>query len=422
MNQNTVIQLNTPGAGAEDPLTEFLRNGARTLIQKAVQAEFEEFLAKFANERLEDGRRAVVKNGSLPKREIQTGIGAVEVEVPKARDRRPNSEKAKFNSSLLPPYFRKTMSVENLLPWLYLKGISAGDFQEALSSLLGPNAAGLSPSTICRLKQQWLDEHVAWSKGSLAKKRYVYWWADGVYFNVRGEEANSCILVIIGVTKTGHKEFVAIEEGLRESELSWLEVLNNLKNRGLSVGPELAVGDGSLGFWKALSKTYSSTRQQRCWVHKTANILNKLPKSSQKKAKEALHDIWMAETRQGAQEAFEAFLDTYTDKYPKAAECLRKDRETLLAFYDFPAAHWQHIRTTNPVESTFATVRLRTAKTRGRVSRKTILSLVYKLGMSAQKKWRKLRGFHHLADVISGVKFTDGIKFENKEAGGEAAA
>lgn len=422
MKQNTVIQLNTPGSAPEDPLTELLRNGARTLIQEAVKAEFEEFLSKFADERLEDGRRAVVKNGFLPKREIQTGIGAVEVEVPKARDRRPGNEKAKFNSGLLPPYLRKTMSVENLLPWLYLKGISAGDFQEALSSLLGPNAAGLSSSTVCRLKQQWLDEHDDWSRGSLAKKRYVYWWADGVYFNVRGEEANSCVLVIVGVTKTGHKEFVAIEEGLRESELSWLEVLNNLKNRGLSIGPELAVGDGSLGFWKALSKTYSNTRQQRCWVHKTANVLNKLPKSSQKKAKEALHDIWMAETRQGAHAAFDTFVETYQDKYPKVADCLAKDRQELLAFYDFPAPHWQHIRTTNPVESTFATVRLRTAKTRGCVSRKTILSLVYKLGMSAQKRWRKLRGFHHLADVISGVKFADGIKVENKEAGGITAA
>ena len=218
MKQNTVIQLNTPGSEPQDPLTELLRNGARTLIQEAVKAEFEEFLSKFADERLEDGRRAVVKNGFLPKREIQTGIGAVEVEVPKARDRRPGNEKVKFNSGLLPPYLRKPMSVENLLPWLYLKGISAGDFQEALSSLLSPNAAGLSSSTICRLKQQWLDEHDDWSKGSLAKKRYVYWWADGVYFNVRGEEANSCVLVIVGVTKTGHKEFVTIEEGLRESE------------------------------------------------------------------------------------------------------------------------------------------------------------------------------------------------------------
>ena len=422
MKQNTVIQLKKPGSEPEDPLTQLLRSGARTLIQEAVRAEFDEFLAKFANERLEDGRQAVVKNGYLPKREVQTGIGAVEVQVPKARDRRPGENKAKFNSGLIPPYLKKTMSVENLLPWLYLKGISTGDFQEALTSLLGPNAAGLSLSTISRLKLQWIDEHDSWSKRNLAKKRYVYWWADGVHFSIRGEDANSCILVIIGVTETGHKEFVAIEEGLRESELSWLEVLNGLKGRGLSIDPELAVGDGALGFWKALSKTFGNTRQQRCWVHKTANILNKLPKSSRKKAKEMLHDIWMAETKTAANEAFETFLDTYQDKYPKAAECLRKDRDTLLAFYDYPAAHWQHIRTTNPIESTFATVRLRTAKTRGCVSRKTILSLVYKLGLSAQKKWRKLRGFRHLADIISGVKFADGIKIENKEAGEEAAA
>jgi len=422
MKQNTVIQLKKPGSEPEDPLTQLLRSGARTLIQEAVRAEFDEFLAKFANERLEDGRQAVVKNGHLPKREIQTGIGAVEVQVPKARDRRLGKNKVKFNSGLVPPYLKKTMSVENLLPWLYLKGISTGDFQEALTSLLGPNAAGLSPATISRLKQQWLVEHDTWSKRSLAKKRYVYWWVDGVHFNIRGEDARSCILVIIGVTETGHKEFVAIEEGLRESELSWLEILNDLKSRGLSVGPELAVGDGALGFWKALSKTFGNTRWQRCWVHKTANVLNKLPKSSQKKVKERLHDIWMAETRESAYKAFDAFLETYQDKYPKVADCLQKDREALLAFYDFPAAHWGHIRTTNPVESTFATVRLRTAKTRGCVSRKTILSLVYKLGLSAQKRWRKLRGFRHLADVISGVKFADGIKVEDKEAGGEAAA
>lgn len=422
MNKNTVVRLKTPGSEPKDPLTKLLRDGARKLIQEAVQAEFDDFLAQFTDERLEDGRRAVVRNGFLPKREVQTGVGAVEVQVPKARDRRPVSDKAIFNSSLLPPYLKKTASVEGMLPWLYLKGISTGDFQEALSSLLGPDAAGLSPSTVSRLKQQWTEEHDSWSNRSLVRKRYVYWWVDGIHFSIRGEDANSCILVVIGVTETGQKEFVAIEEGLRESELSWLEVLNGLKSRGLKIGPKLAVGDGALGFWKALAKTYGNTRQQRCWVHKTANVLNKLPKSSQKKAKERLHNIWMAETKQGACGAFDAFLETYADKYPKATECLKKDRETLLAFYEFPAAHWQHIRTTNPIESTFATVRLRTAKTRGCVSRKTILSLVYKLGLSAQNRWRKLRGFRHLADVIRGVKFADGIKVENKEAGGVAAA
>lgn len=422
MKQNTLIQLKKPGSEPEDPLTQLLRRGARTLIQEAVKAEFEEFLAQFTQERLEDGRQAVVKNGFLPKREIQTGIGAIEVQVPKARDRRPGSDKARFNSLFVPPYLKKTASVEGMLPWLYLKGISTGDFQEALASLLGPNAAGLSPSTISRLKQQWTEEHDRWSNRSLARKRYVYWWVDGIHFSIRGEDANSCILVVIGVTETGRKEFVAIEEGLRESELSWLEVLNALKSRGLQTAPKLAIGDGALGFWKALTKTYGTTKQQRCWVHKTANVLNKLPKSSQKKAKERLHNIWMAETKKEAEEAFNLFLETYQDKYPKAAECLKKDRETLLAFYEFPAAHWQHIRTTNPIESTFATVRLRTAKTRGCVSRKTILSLVYKLGLCAQKRWRKLRGFRHLADVVRGVRFADGIEVEDKEAGGEAAA
>lgn len=307
------------------------------------------------------------------------------------------------------------MSVENLLPWLYLKGISTGDFKEALRSLLGSNAKGLSAPTISRLKAQWAHEHETWSKRNLDRKRYVYFWADGVHFNIRGEDARSCRLVIVGVTETGHKEFVAIEEGLRESEQSWLEVLNDIKARGLYVGPELAVGDGALGFWKALTKVFGETRHQRCWVHKTANILNKLPKTSQKKAKERLHQIWMSETKNDAIKAFDSFLVTYEDKLPRATSCLKKDRDKLLTFYDFPAQHWAHIRTTNPVESTFATVRLRTAKTRGCVSRKSILAMVYKLGLSAQTRWRRLRGFNRLAEVIRGVKFQDGVRVDANE-------
>lgn len=389
-------------------MTDLLRDGARRLIAEAIDIELQGFLAQYADKRLEGGQRAVVRNGYQPERPLQTGIGPVPVKVPKVRDR--SGSGIKFNSLFVPPYLRKTKSVEGLLPWLYLKGISTGDFQEALTSLLGPAAKGLSPSVIARLKQTWETERKEWSESNLANKKYVYWWADGIHFNVRGEDARSCILVIVGVTETGYKEFVAIEEGLRESELSWTEVLTGLKKRGLKDGPMLAVGDGALGFWKALAKCYGETTQQRCWVHKTANVLNKLPKSSQANAKSMLHSIWMAATKTDAGKAFDRFLATYQDKYPKAADCLAQDREQLLAFYDFPAAHWQHIRTTNPIESTFATVRLRTAKTRGCVSRESILAMVFKLGMSAQRKWRRLRGFMHLAAVIEGVRFQNGLR------------
>lgn len=416
MNQNNVIEFKKPGSGPEDLLTDLLRSGAKKLIQEALEVELENFLEHFSGQRLDGGRQAIVRNGYLPAREIQTGVGPVPVRIPKVRDKRATGDsKVKFNSRLVPPYLRKTMSIENLLPWLYLKGLSTGEFKEALVSILGPNAKGLSAPTISRLKAQWTAEHEAWTKRSLAKKRYVYWWADGVHFNIRGDDARSCILVVIGVTETGHKEFIAIEEGLRESEQSWLEVLNSIKASGLAIGPELAVGDGALGFWKALTKVFGETRHQRCWVHKTANVLNKLPKTSQPKAKERIHQIWMAETREEATKAFDAFLATYEAKYPKAAKCLAKDRDKLLAFYDFPAQHWAHIRTTNPIESTFATVRLRTAKTRGCVSRNSILSMVYKLGLSAQTRWRKLRGFNHLADVIRGVKFQDGVQMETNQ-------
>lgn len=414
MSKNTVIELKRPSEEVSDPLRELLQVGAKKLIAEAVEAELQSFLDQYADKKLAGGQRAVVRNGFQPERQLQTGVGPVTVQVPKTRDR--SGSGIKFTSLFVAPYLRKTKSVEAFLPWLYLKGISTGDFQEALGSLMGPGAASLSPSTIARMKQGWEDERKAWSETSLAKKKYVYWWADGVHFNIRGEDARSCILVIIGVTETGYKEFVAIEEGLRESELSWTEVLVGLKNRGLEMGPKLAVGDGALGFWKALTKHYGETTQQRCWVHKTANVLNKLPKSSQPKAKELLHNIWMAETKEAAGNAFDGFVATYQDKYPKAADCLKKDRDQLLAFYDFPAAHWLHIRTTNPIESTFATVRLRTAKTRGCVSRESILAMVYKLGMSAQKRWRRLRGFNHLADVITGVQFRNGQRLATAPA------
>ena len=414
MSKDTIIAFKTPEEERTDPLTDLLRTGAQQLIASAVEAELHELLEHYADSKDEQGRQVVVRNGYLPAREIQTGIGAVKVKVPKVRDR--SGSGICFHSSLLPPYLRRTKSMEELLPWLYLKGLSTGDFQEALAALLGKDAKGLSAGTISRLKDGWRADLAKWQQRELDKKRYVYFWADGVYFNIRGDEARQCILVIVGVDEHGHKEFVAIDDGYRESEQSWLEVLSSLKQRGLQVGPELAVGDGALGFWKALSKVYGESRHQRCWVHKTANVLNKLPKGVQAKAKDALHQIWMAATREDAYKAFDHFLATYRDKYPKAAGCLEKDRETLLAFYDFPAVHWQHIRTSNPIESTFATVRLRTNKTRGCVSRQTILSMVFQLGQSAQKRWRRLRGFKHLADVIRGVKFENGVRVDTNDS------
>lgn len=406
MDKSKVVALKTSRENSADPLTELLRNGAKQLIAEAVEAELQEFLAQYAELRNEKGHRQVVRNSYLPEREILTGIGEVKVRIPKVRDK--SGQGIKFNSALVPPYLRKCKNVEDLLPWLYLKGISTGDFQEALQSLVGVDAKGLSSSVISRCKRVWEKEHKSWDRRSLADNRYVYIWADGIYFNIRSDDARQCILVIIGVTEQGRKEFIAIEDGYRESEQSWSELLQRLKAQGLKHGPKLAVGDGALGFWKALSKIYPETRHQRCWVHKTANVLNKLPKSVQPKAKQALHEIWMAPTREEAYKAFDAAVSTYSDKYPKAMQCLNKDKDQMLAFYDFPATHWQHIRTSNPIESTFATVRLRTAKTRGCVARKTILAMVYKLGQSAQGKWRKLRGFKLLAEVIRGVQFKDG--------------
>lgn len=415
MNENKVIALKKPGEICGDPLTELLRIGARQLISDAVEVELQELLSQYAAFRNDQGCRQIVRNGYLPEREIQTGIGPVKIRVPKIRDK--SGQGIKFNSSLLPPYLRKTKSVEDLLPWLYLKGISTGDFQEALQALLGSNANGLSASTISRCKQVWEEEHETWSRRSLEKKRYVYIWADGVYFNIRSDDARQCILVIIGVTEQGRKEFIAIEDGYRESEQSWSELLLRIKAQGLSQSPELAVGDGALGFWKALRKVFPKTVHQRCWVHKTANVLNKLPKVIQPKVKQALHEIWMAPTKKDAYRAFDIAIATYSAKFPKAMECLTKDKDEMLAFYNFPALHWQHIRTSNPIESTFATVRLRTAKTKGCVARHTILAMVYKLGQSNQKRWRRLRGFRLLAEVIRGVQFKDGERIDPLQEG-----
>jgi putative transposase len=417
MKDDNVISLEKPVEN-EDSLTGMLRQGAQELISKAVQAELDVFLSQYEDLTDAEGRKSVVRNGYLPEREIMTGIGEVAIKVPRTRDR--SGQGIQFRSELLPPYIKRTRSVETVLPWLYLKGISTGDFSEALAALLGQDAKGLSAGTISRLKQVWNQEYDTWRQRDLNKQRYVYLWADGIYFNIRGDDAKQCILVVVGVTEQGNKEFLAIEDGYRESEQSWTEVLLGLKSRGMN-SPKLAVGDGALGFWKALQKIYGTTRSQRCWVHKTKNILNKMPKSIQPKAKQHIHDIWMAETREDAERAFDRFLETYRLKYPKASECLEKDREELLAFYNFPAEHWIHIRTSNPIESTFATVRLRTAKTRGCVSRTTILTMVFKLGMSAENGWRKLRGFRRLAEVINGVKFIDGIDEKTIESQRSAA-
>ena len=410
MSQDNLIAFKTPETSESftDALTALVRQGARQIIAQAVEAEMAEFLAQYRDLKDEQGRQAVVRNGYLPERTITTGVGAVEVQVPKVRDR--TCQGIKFNSALLPPYLKRSRSVEEVLPWLYLKGVSTGDFAEALSALLGEQAAGLSSSTISRLKAKWIDEHQDWQQRSLLGKRYVYVWADGVYFNLRnGEDDRQCILVLIGVTENGDKELLGIEAGFRESELTWKTLLLRLVDQGLSIAPELAIGDGALGFWKALPQVFPSTGIQRCWVHKTANVLNTLPKSQQPQAKSALKEIYTAATKVEADKAFDRFIKTYDAKYPKAVECLSKDRTALLAFYEFPAEHWMHIRTTNPIESTFATVRLRTDKTRGCVSALSILSLVFKLVQSAQIRWLKIRGFRHLALVIEGVKFQDGI-------------
>ena len=414
MQEDSLIEYRNPGIAlpVADALTEVLRRGAGTLLQEAVEAEVAEVIARYQALRDERGRQRVVRNGHKPERAIQTGIGEVPVKAPRVRDRQ---GELKFTSSILPPYLRRTKSIEELLPWLYLKGLSTGDFSSALTALLGPNAPGLSPATISRLKEVWKDEHQRWSKRELANKNFVYIWVDGVHFGVRLEDASQCILVVIGATADGKKELLAMSDGYRESAESWKELLLDLKQRGLQFDPKVAIGDGALGFWKALPQVFGTTREQRCWVHKTANVLNKLPKSQQAKAKAALHEIWMAESRAAAEQAFDHFLTTYEAKYAKAAECLAKDRQPLLTFYDFPAEHWPHLRTTNPIESTFATVRLRTAKTRGCVSRAGILAMVFKLTKSAEQKWRKLKGHARLAQVVHGVRFKDGLQEEEAQ-------
>jgi transposase-like protein len=395
-------------------LEELIRRGARDLIQKAIEVELQELMSEYENVRMLGGRRAVVRNGYLPARELLTPVGSIELRVPKVRDR--SGKGVKFNSSLVPPYVRRSARVSAALPWLYLKGISTGDMREALSVLLGEQAKGLSPNVVSRLKAQWASEYAAWMQRSLAQSRYVYWWADGVHTSLRGQDdARQCLLVIIGVRLDGTKELVSIGDGMRESKLSWLELLRDLKARGLESGPRLAVGDGALGFWAALDEIYPETRRQRCWVHKTANVLNALPKSLQAKAKVQLHQIWMAPTRAQAMSAFDRFVQAYQAKYPKATDKLVADRDHLLAFYEFAAEHWQHLRTTNPIESTFATVRHRTSRTKNCVSRSTFLGLAFKLVQEAEKSWRRIRGADRIAQLMDGVLFKDGVPVQQEQ-------
>jgi transposase-like protein len=410
MTDTNVFKLAQLGTFA-DLLTEVLRNGARSLLVQAVETEVADFLRQHADKLTEDGRRRVVRHGHLPEREIMTGIGSVAVRQPRVRDREAtDGERVRFTPSILPPYARRSKSLEVLIPILYLKGISTGDFEEALAALLGKSAPGLSASTIVRLKDMWADEHAVWKTRDLTTKRYVYVWADGIHLQARLQDDAQCILVVIGATPEGKKELIGFTDGIRESAQSWRDLLLDLKRRGLSIVPELAVADGALGFWKALAEVWPKTREQRCWVHKTANVLNKLPKSQHTKAKTALQEIWMAETKKHAVTAFEAFAETYGVKYEKAVDCLKKDREALLAFYDFPAEHWKHMRTTNPIESSFATVRHRTIRSKGCLSNKTALAMVFKLVEAAQKSWRRLDGHNQLPKLIQGVKFTDGIE------------
>lgn len=412
MSKDTVIEFTKPSEFSADPLTDVLRKGARELLATAVQAEVTEFISAHAHLLDEDGRQRLVRHGFLPEREVMTGIGKVAVQVPRVRDRGTvdDASRIRFSSSLVPPYLRKAKSVEELLPWLYLKGISTGDFGEALAALLGPDAEGLSASTITRLKASWWEEYETWRKRDLTGKRYVYIWADGVYFNPRLDDDRQCMLVIIGADEYGDKEVLGIMDGFRENADSWKELLRSLKKRGLTTAPDLAIGDGAMGFWTALRDVYPTTREQRCWVHKMANVTGAMPKPLHERAKAGLQDIWMAETKEAAVTAFDLFIQTYGVKYERAVKKLTKDRDVLLTFYDFPAEHWKHIRTTNPIESVFATVRNRTRKTKGCLNRKTALSMVYKLMMSAKKKWRKLDGANRLPEIINGVAFKDGIK------------
>ena len=414
-SSSTVVPLRQPDS-IEDPLTAVLRSGARRLLAQAIEAEAETFLAEMRGHRLGDGRERVVRHGHGPERLVHTGIGPVAVERVKLRDRgadEPGAERIRFTSALLPRWARRTRSLDALLPILYLRGVSMGDFQEALGALLGKDAPNLSPSVISRLRGEWEAEYARWQRRDLSARHYVYVWADGVYLQARMEPQAECMLVLIGATPEGKKELLGFQVGVRESAQSWRELLVDLKARGLVIAPELATGDGALGFWKALEDVSPTTRHQRCTVHKTANVLNKLPKSVQPAAKADLREIWMAPDRATAETAIATFAEKYGAKYDKAVICLTKDRDALLTFYDFPAEHWDHLRTSNPIESVFATVRHRTVRTKGALSQDTARLMVFKLVMAAAKTWRRLKGENQLPKVVQGVTFTNGVEVTN---------
>ena len=410
MDEGITSGLKIEETNSQDLLERLARNGARSALQAALEEEVDQFLQKFMHFRNDKGHRMAVRNGYMPERTILSGIGPLAIRQPRVDDRGlGNTEEGqRFSSAILPRFMRKMPSLEGLIPVLYLKGISTGDFGEALTAILGEGAKGLSASTITRLKEGWLEEHKQWSSRSLEGKEYVYLWADGIYVNVRLDDQRSCLLVLMGATREGKKELVAISDGYRESKASWREMLLDLKARGLKMAGKLAIGDGALGFWAAADEVFPEMKHQRCWVHKTANVLDKLPKGVQSKAKAMLHDMYQAETKEAAMKTYGLFIASFKDKYPKAVECLEKDEQVLFTFYEFPAAHWIHIRTTNPIESTFATVRLRTAKTKGCGSRAATLSMVFKLCQEAEKNWRCLDGTKWIPMVLEGKHFIDG--------------
>jgi len=413
-SDSTVVPLRQPDT-IDDPLTDVLRSGARRLLAQAVEAEAEAFLAMMTDARLPDGRERMVRHGQGPERVIQTGIGPVEVRRVKLRDRGASegAERIRFTSVILPRWARRTRSLDALLPILYLRGVSMGDFQEALAALLGHDAPNLSPSVIARLRSEWEADYARWQRRDLSARRYAYIWADGVYLQARMEPRAECMLVLIGATPEGKKELVGFQVGMRESVQSWRELLVDLKARGLVIAPELATGDGALGFWKALEEVSPTTRHQRCTVHKTANVLDKLPKSVQPAAKANLREIWTAPDRATAETAVATFAEKYGAKYEKAVTCLVKDRDALLTFYDFPAEHWDHLRTSNPIESVFATVRHRTVRIKGALSQDTARLMVFKLVMAAAKTWRRLKGENQLPKVVAGVTFRNGVEIIN---------
>jgi transposase-like protein len=405
-----MFKLTTDDAEGQTPeiaqtLDELAREGARRMIVAALEAEVEQYVEALRHFRDANGHALVVRNGkSHHERTVQMGAGSVNIRAPRVDDRRPEY---RFASGLLPPYMRRSPRLEEAVPVLYLKGLSTGDFSEALEALLGPNATGFSATTITRLLKVWQEEYKAWRKRSLAGKEYVYVWADGVYFNIRLEEDRLACLVVVGVLPDGRKEVIALEDGYRESTESWASVLRDLKRRGM-VAPVLAIGDGNLGFWAALRDVYPETKKQRCWKHKIANVLDKLPKRLQARAKEQLHEIMYAPDRESALEEITIFKKEFGTRYAKAVEILTKDQDRMLTFLDFPAEHWLHLRTTNPIESTFATVKARTKKTKGAGSRKAGLAMAFKLLLAAEQRWRKVNAPHLVSLVKASVEFPNG--------------